>query len=241
MHLNTYGKSTQPALIILHGWGLDGSLYKTLAKQLANNWYVIVPDLPGFGKSEAPPKPYRLDDYLKEIKQLLKDQGVKEAVFVGHSFGGRLSMKMAVESPKLVKQLVLTGAPGVERFAWKRSGKRLVAWTAAKTLKYFTWIPPIKKVRQRFYRNRDLGKLEGVMAETFRLVIAEKLTKIAKKIQQPTLLVWGAKDQMAPVEDAEKMLKIIPHSYLKIFTKVGHKLPYEKPHEFAQEVERFCL
>lgn len=241
MHHYTLGKSSHPPLLLLHGWGLDGIQYQVLAKQLSRNWFVIVPDLPGFGKTEAPKKPYRLKDYVDEVKALMKELKIKQAVFVGHSFGGRISMKLAVSDPKLVSKLILTGAPGVERFHWKRSLKRLISWTAAKILKYFTWLPPIKKLRKRFYRNRDLGKLSGVMEQTFRQIISEGLTKTAKKIEQDTLLLWGAKDMMAPVEDAEKMLQVIPHSYLKIFTKVGHKLPYEKPHEFAQEVERFCL
>jgi pimeloyl-ACP methyl ester carboxylesterase len=239
MHHYQLGSAKKPALVILHGWGLEGSKYKKLAQLLSSDFQVIVPDLPGFGETKEPTKAYTLSDYAKKVKSFLKEKGIIEAHFVGHSFGGRITMKMANSYPKLVKSLVLTGSPGVEKFDLKRSTKRCIYWVAAKCMKIFGFLPPLKKIKKRFYAKRDFGKLEGVMKKTFLKVIRERLEKEAKKIQQPTLLLWGRRDQMAPARDAQKMLKIIPHSYLKIFTRVGHKLPYEKPYEFSREVAQF--
>lgn len=239
MHFIKLGRKNKPALIILHGWGLSSDKYKKLGSLLSGDFQVFIPDLPGFGNSEDPGKPYGNDDYAKEIIAFAKEQDIKEAYFIGHSFGGRIAMKLANKDPKLVKGLVLTGVPGVEKFYWKRSLKRFIYWSSAKSLKAFTFIPAVKKIRRKFYSNRDIGKLDGVMMETFNKIIKENLDNAAKKIQQPTLLLWGNRDQMALVIDAEKILTIIPHSYLKIFTKVGHRLPYEKPYEFAREVINF--
>lgn len=241
MKLNfiSYGDQKLPDLVILHGWGLSGDSYKELAKLLSQDFHVIVPDLPGFGKTPVPKKAYSVSDYVVEVKKLLKEEKIDEVVIVGHSFGGRIAMKLAQNSPKLVKSIVLTGTPGVEKFHLKRSLKRAIYWSAAKGMKIVSFVPAVKRLRSRFYQTRDFGQVEGVMKETFLNVVREDLTIVAKKINQPTLLLWGARDQLAPVYDAEKMLKLMPHSYLKIFTKVGHKLPYEKPHEFAQEVLTF--
>lgn len=239
LNFTTYGDQKLPALIILHGWGLSSDSYHELAKLLAEDFHVIVPDLPGFGKTPVPKDAYRVSDYAAVVKKLLKDQKINEVVIVGHSFGGRIAIRLAQSSAKLVKALVLTGTPGVEKFHLKRSLKRAIYWTAAKGMKIVSFVPAVKRLRSRFYQHRDFGAVEGVMKETFLNVVREDLTSVAKKIQQPTLLLWGARDQLAPIYDAEKMLKIMPHSYLKIFNKVGHKLPYEKPHEFAQEVLTF--
>lgn len=239
MHHYQLGSAKKPVLVILHGWGLEGSLYKKLAELLSQDFHVIVPDMPGFGKTEAPSRAYRVIDYAHEIKAFLKEQGVSEAHFIGHSFGGRVTMKLANSSPKLVKSLVLTGTPGVEVFDIKRTVKRMIYWCGAKGLKLFAFLPPIKKLKHRFYSTRDFGKLEGVMKKTFLKIIRERLEKEAKVIKQPALLLWGRRDQMAPARDAQKMLKLIPHSYLKIFTRSGHKLPYEKPYEFSQAVTQF--
>jgi len=239
MYFYKLGQKKKSALIILHGWGIDGSKYKELAELLANDFYIIVPDLPGFGKTPEPKKSYKVADYARRVKDFMKEQRINEAFFIGHSFGGRITIKLASHYPKLVKKLVLTGAPGIEKFYWKRTLKRKVQWTAAKALKALTFVPPIKKLKQKYYAKRDIGKLDGVMKKTFLKIIRENLNTDAKQLKQPTLLLWGNRDQMAPVMDAEKMLKIIPNSYLKIFTKVGHKLPYEKAHEFSREVRQF--
>ena len=239
MNYYSKGKKESAALIILHGWSLSGDHYQELATLLSDDFYVLVPDLPGFGKTPAPKNPYDVSAYVSTVKKFIKDQGISEVIIVGHSFGGRIGMKLAHTCPKLVKALVLTGTPGVEKFKVKRSLKRAIYWTAAKGMKIVSFVPAVKRLRQRFYSNRDFGNVEGVMKDTFLKVIREDLTPIAKKIKQPTLLLWGARDTLALIYDAEKMLKLIPHSYLKIFTKVGHKLPYEKPHEFAREVVQF--
>ena len=239
MHFYKQGTKRKPALIILHGWGIDGSNYNKLAGLLAKDFYVLAPDLPGFGATPAPEKSYDVKDYADAVKELINEQNLKKVYLLGHSFGGRISIKLASHYTELVKGIVLTGVPGIERFNWKRSLRRGIYWTAAKGLKIFGFLPPIKKLKKKFYANKDFGKLEGIMKETFLKVIKEDLSKEAKNISCKTLLLWGAKDQMAPVIDAEKILKIIPQSNLKIFTKVGHKLHYEKAHEFAREVTNF--
>ncbi|MDP2691007.1 MAG: alpha/beta hydrolase [bacterium] len=239
MHHYQLGSKRKPCLVILHGWGIDGGNYQELAKLLSDNFFVLVPDLPGFGKTPEPKQAFNVSDYAKEVQKWLKTEGVQEAYFIGHSFGGRVLIKLSQLSPDLVKGLILTGTPGIERFQWKRSLKRLLYGVAAKGLKMFSFVPAVKRLRTRFYRSRDLGKLDGVMKQTFLKVIKEPLLRSAQAIQKPTLLLWGNRDQMTPVGDAERMLQIIPGSYLKIFTRVGHRLPYEKPHEFAREVIQF--
>lgn len=239
MHYYEHGKKTNPPLVLLHGWGLEGERYQKLAKALSQDFRVIVPDMPGFGKTNLPPKAYEVDDYGRRVKGFLTEQGINNAHFIGHSFGGRVLIKMANKYPDLVESVVLTGAPGVERFIPKRTAKRVLYWSAAKGMKGLSFLPPIKRLKNRFYADRDFGKVEGIMKDTFLKVIRERLDTEAKNIQQPTLLLWGLKDQMAPAKDAEKMLKLIPNSYLKMFTKSGHKLPYEKPEEFAREVRQF--
>lgn len=241
MHIQTYGSKKSPKLVILHGWGIDGTKFSELAKILAKHFYVVVPDLPGFGKSIPPRKAADVSSYARAIKKQLKELKISEAAFIGHSFGGRIAIKLSAESPDLISSLVLTGAAGVEAFQLKRSLKRTIYWMAAKILRLFSWIPLIAKIRNRFYAKRDFGKVDGVMKETFLKVITEKLDPFAKSIHQQTLLLWGSRDQLTLVCDAEKLLKIIPNAYLKIFSGVGHNLPYKRPHEFAREVKQFLL
>lgn len=239
MYHYALGKRNQPALLLLHGWGMNGEDYRELAQFLSSDFYVLVPDLPGFGKTRKPPSGYDVEAYVRRIKKFLEQKKIRQTYVLGHSFGGRIAIKLAHHYPLFIKGLVLSGTPGIEAFDFRRSIKRGLYWSSAKLLKWVVFLPPVRRLKTRFYEYRDFGTLSGVMKETFLKVIREPLADAAKSLQQPTLLLWGAKDQLAPVTDAEKMLKVIPHSYLKIFTKVGHKLPYERPYEVAREVVHF--
>ena len=107
MNFYQLGQKKNPALIILHGWGLDGSTYHKLAELLANDFFVLVPDLPGFGKTRAPQKPYDVLEYAKRVKKFMKLQKIDEAFIVGHSFGGRVTVKLVPSGPPSKKSLML--------------------------------------------------------------------------------------------------------------------------------------
>jgi pimeloyl-ACP methyl ester carboxylesterase len=237
----TIGNMASPALIILHGWGISGSDFYRLANLLSKHFYVVVPDLPGFGQSPEPPSPWSVTDYAKTVLSFMREQEISSASIIGHSFGGQIAIVMASLSPGRIQNLVLTGASGVEAFYLKRSTKRLVYLVAGKILKWFTWIPLVQRIKDRFYKHRDYQKVTGVMRETFKKVITERQNRACQKVECPTYLLWGNDDQLTPVYDADLINSLIPKSKLKIFSNVGHNLPYAKPHEFAKEVETFLL
>ncbi len=239
MHSLSFGSRKKPCLVILHGWGLSSEPFAELGKLLSSDFYVIIPDLPGFGQTPEPKQPYDVSDYAKALKKFLKKEGISEAYFIGHSFGGRILLKLAHLDTQLVKALVLTGSPGVEAFKLKRTLRRMVLWGMGKFTKVFGFLPPVKRLKQRFYASRDFGKVEGVMKKTFLKVIRQRLSHDAKNLTQPALLLWGSRDTLVPVHDAQKLLETIPQAYLKVFANVGHKLPYAKPHEFAREAKQF--
>lgn len=241
MQYFTVGQKDRFPLVLLHGWGLSGEKYRELAQIVSKHFYVLVPDFPGFGSSEAPAKPWTIEEYARALKMFLDDHQILSCIIVGHSFGGRVGIQLASMYPKLVKAFIMSGTPGIEAFDFRRSLKRFFYFSGAKLLKVFSFLPPVKRLKEKFYAHRDYGKLEGVMKGTFLKVIREKLDEPAKKIKCPTLLLWGSRDQMVFPKDAEKMLKLIPGSYLKIFAKVGHALPYERPHEFSREIIHFSL
>lgn len=239
MHYYTLGNKASESLVILHGWGLDGEKYRELAKLLADHFYVVVPDFPGFGKSSDPEKPYGVQEYMDHLISFLKNQGIREAIFFGHSFGGRVTIALSNRRPEMVKGIILSGAPGVEAFDLLRSIKRFLSYLLAKFLKPFAFVPFVSRLRHRFYEKRDFGKVNGVMVPTFLKVIRESLAHDAKNIQKKALLLWGERDAISTVHDAKKLQQCIVGSELRVFPGVGHGLPYQMPREVAEEVIRF--
>ncbi|MCL5746741.1 MAG: alpha/beta hydrolase, partial [Patescibacteria group bacterium] len=100
------------SVIILHGWGLNGSKYNQLKKILENkNNAVYAPDMPGFGKEVLESANMDLDDYVLFLERFIKKKKIESPVLIGHSFGGRVAIKYTYKYPDQVSKLILTGVP----------------------------------------------------------------------------------------------------------------------------------
>jgi len=194
-HLKTFGSKSNPPLLILHGWGIDGSYFYESAKLLSKNHYVLVPDLPGFGTTPEPVEAWSIEEYVHWVERVLNHLKLKKVSILGHSFGGSIGIKLAALHANRVEKLILTGAAGVEAHVWKRIIKRMGITAIAKTLKWLTFIPFIRHVREVFYSKRDYGKVKGVMKETFLKIIQRNLKTDCQKIKCPTILLWGGRRQ----------------------------------------------
>jgi len=246
-----FGEGNIP-IILLHGWGIDSSKYIETAKQLilqAKSYEVqtriIIPDLPGFGKSDEPPQAWGIDDYMELVKKFieLSLQGIDNIILIGHSFGGRIAIKFAAKYPDKVKALILTGAAGIKH---PLSIKQKIFFVAAKLGKIFFSLPIINKLEKtaqkvlyKAAREKDYYQTQGVMKETFKKVIAEDLTPYLEKIITPTLLLWGRNDHSTPLKDGEILHFKIQNSKFKIVAEANHSLPYQYPEKFAKIVAEF--
>ena len=104
----------QPVLI-LHGWGASSSSWEKVQEILSdNNYKVFCPDLPGFGKTEAPEKAWGVSDYVDWVLEFTKTQNLDNFILIGHSFGGRVSIKFANYYPEKIKSLILCDSAGLK-------------------------------------------------------------------------------------------------------------------------------
>ena len=104
-----------PAILILHGWGGGSNSYIPVQKFLAGAGYkVIVPDLPGFGKSEPPLSAWGVSDYVEWVNEFVNNQGLEKFFLLAHSFGGRVAIKFAVKHPEKILNLILYEAAGIK-------------------------------------------------------------------------------------------------------------------------------
>src|SRR3989338_3028071 len=98
-------------IIILHGWNLSADRFSPLLNELEKNQYkVYCPDLPGFGNSKLADKALYLDDYIKFVEKYIDRYQLDDVIIIGHSFGGRIAIKMATSNRKL-KALIVSGTP----------------------------------------------------------------------------------------------------------------------------------
>lgn len=231
-------------ILILHGWKLSGERYDELRKELtAKNLRVFAPDMPGFGRGKKLEKPYALSDYVMFVHEYIQQHRLKKPVIIGHSFGGRVSIKLSATYPELVEKLILTGVPGVLLVS---RAKLLFFLGLAKAGRLIFKLPVlnqfeslVRKVLYRTARASDYLTSNGNLRETFKKIIAEDLILSMIKITCPVLLLWGAEDSNTPAEIARKMQKYLQKSKLNIVDGEAHGFPFESPKEFASHVIDF--
>lgn len=229
------------AIIILHGWGLEGSKYKNLAGLLEkNNFFVLSPDLPGFGRESLISSNMNLDGYVQFLDDFLKENKVLNPILIGHSFGGRIAIKYTWHYPKKVDKLILTGVPIIRD---KSFLKKIWFVSAVMGGKIFRIFPDKISKRLRKILYFVIGEWDyyksGSLKEVFKNIVNEDLIRYVSEIKIPILLVWGRKDLITPVSDVYKIKNLNKLIEAVIIDGIGHKLPYEKPFSFFQAIKSY--
>lgn len=231
-------------LLLLHGWGSSSDSWVKVQQMLGERGYqVIVPDLPGFGKTPAPSTVWGVEEYAEFANAFAEKVGLTKFVLAGHSFGGQTAIQFAVEHPEKLEKLILIAAAGVRRTPGVFK-KLMVA--VAKLVSFLLYLVPFEDLRNNIknamymaIRRRDYMKTQGIMRDVFKKVITQDLTAKFSQIKAPTLLIWGDKDQMTPIQDAHLTQELIPNSKLEIIPGAKHALNFQAPEVLAQKILEF--
>jgi len=229
-------------IVLLHGWGSSTIKLEPLAQALASKkWNVYTLKLPGF---EAPPPKtaWGVSDYADYAYEMAQKYFKGQSFYVfGHSNGGRMTIKLASEDLKDLEGVILCCSAGISR---GNPMKRVFFWSLAKAGKVFNATPPLnllaRKAIYKLAREHDYEKTQGVMKEIFKKMVEEDLKPITSNIKIPTLILWGEIDRMTPLKDAYYLKKHIKNSKLETFPEIGHRLPYLKPEEVAESINKWA-
>ncbi len=201
-----------PSFVWLHGWGQDGASLLRLAELFKTEGQHRVYDQPGFGKTDRLADGAGTEDYADALALELADIGPGPHIFIGHSFGGRVSVQMAARHPHLVKAIILIGGAGLQR---RRS---LVFRLKALMLKTLGRLARLSdKVLGTSFRDAYVArygsadyKNAGPLRPTFVKVVNENLVPEAKAVRCPALLIYGSDDTEAPPEIGRKYEQLMP-------------------------------
>jgi len=191
-----YGNPKGKDVILLHGWGQNIEMMKPIGDNL-EDYHITILDFPGFGDSEEPSSAMTIYDYTDILEELLDDLKIRNPIVMGHSFGGRVAIVYA--SRNKVEKLVLFGAPCI------RNERKSTKEKVLKGLKKLPGMNGIGEYMKKFIGSDDYRNASPIMRETLVNTVNEDLTECAKKIEAPTLLIWGTLDTAAPIEDAKKL------------------------------------
>lgn len=213
-------------ILLLHGWGGSIQTMMPIFNILKNKCRVIAVDLPGFGESDLPDKPWNSYDYAEYMKKFIEKMNLKDIILFGHSHGGRISIILGSRYKDYIKKLILIDSAGIIP---KRSIKYYFKVYGFKILKKiytaFSTGDNKEEKLEKFYKkfgSTDYKESQGVMRQTMVKVINDNLLKSLPGISAPTLLIWGEKDEDTPVYMGKIMEDNIKDSGLIILKGAGH-------------------
>lgn len=231
----TFGKGKP--FLILHGWGSNSDRWQKVGEEISQKGFqVIIPDMPGFGKSETPRTPWTFNNYVAFAEEFTKALNFESFYLLGHSFGGAISVKVAVDAPQKINQLFLVAAACIRKKTFVKS----VLAKLAKVVKLFSFIPYYPLIRKAFYkfilRKSDYIYTAGTMKETYLKAISEDLSWHLGFIKVPTVIIWGDKDESTPIEHARIINKRVKDSKLIIIPDAGHALNTKNTDQLIKEI-----
>jgi len=225
--------SGQVDVVGLHGWARSrDDLFASLAGLNA-----VIPDLPGFGVSPEPPAAWGSDEYADAIAELVSGLG-KPQVLLGHSFGGRIAVKLAARRPDLVAGMVLTGVPQLLRLP-SAGSRPPAAFLAARWAHRRGLISAerMEKLRNK-YGSADYRNANGVMRSVLVRLVNESYEDCLPQIKCPVELIWGEKDTAAPLRLAQEACGMIQDCRLTVLDDLGHMTPLSAPQQLGDAVRR---
>jgi len=251
-----------PPLVFVHGLGGSWRNWLENLPAFAGDHRVIAPDLPGFGDSEMPAWPISINGYARCLDGLLEQLEVERAVVVGNSMGGFVGAEMAIEWPERLERLVLVAAAGISIQARRHDRAMAMLYRLETVLAAYTgWVAGRSEhlARRRRLRRQLLGMVAAhpgllppaLTSEQIRgtgkpgfLPALDALTSYPLRerlehIACPTLIVWGDRDRLVPLRDADEFEHLIPDARKIVYADTGHVPMLERPERFNADVAAF--
>ena len=210
-----FNNNSDKTLVFLHGWGQNILMMEPLANPFKKKKNILLVDLPGFGDSEEPNTIWALNDYAKMLNSLINQLNIQNIVLIGHSFGGKIAIIYA--SLYNVQKLILLASP------YKASTKKVsFKVKILKKLAKISFIRPIvDKIKRRLgstdYQNAT-PMMRNILVKHVNTSIKDNLTKI----NCPTLIIWGTKDEAVDITNAYEIKELIADSAVIVYKNCTH-------------------
>jgi pimeloyl-ACP methyl ester carboxylesterase len=254
LHVRDSRREDSPTLIFLHGLGSSLHTWEPWARILSSDYRVIRFDMPGAGLSGGDPNGDYSDARSMQVLTTLMDHfSIAKASLIGNSIGGKIAWKFAAAFPDRVDRLVLISPDGFaspgEEYEKRQvvpSTVRLMRYALPKLLLKMNLDPaygdPSNLTDDIVTRYHDLllgpGNRDAMIARMEQTELVEP-EPLLRSIKAPTLLLWGEKDAMIPLANADDYVKAVPNSRLVVLRALGHVPQEEAPETSLVPVKQF--
>ncbi|HEV2802180.1 MAG TPA: alpha/beta hydrolase [Pyrinomonadaceae bacterium] len=218
-----------PVVVLVHGLVVSSLYMMPTAEKLARSYPVFAPDMPGFGKSDAPARTLNVLELADALAAWMDAMSIGRAVLVGNSLGCQIIAALAARSPHKVAGIVLAGATVDPAGRSRREQfKRLL----------------LDATRERY--SLMLLQLRGLCEaglkrswQTANYALEDRIEANLPHIHAPALVVCGTRDPIAPPTWAKQMAAMLPRARLALVSGAPHALNYTTPEELALLVSEF--
>lgn len=219
-------------VVLLHGLSGSHRWWRHTVQDLARSYCVHIPELIGFGRSRPVRRQPDIGAAANILMQWLDDLRVERCFLVGHSMGGQIAIHFAAHAPERLHKLVLVSAAGIPR-----------AFSIAEATRFLAEVvPPRAWGSPRFLPTIALDALRAGPRTILRAaqhLIADDVRPLLPLIRTPTLLIWGERDPLTPMDHAHEMQQLIHGAQLVILPKAAHVPMADQPAEFNATLTQF--
>ena len=255
-NVKVIGNPDGPAMIFAHGFGTDQTAWDAVSRDFTDKYKVILYDNVGAGKSDpdefSPNKYETLHVYAQDLIDICDSLGIKDAILVGHSVSGMISLLTAVKRPDLFSQMVLVGASprylNDSGYVGGFSREDLDGLFQTMDNNYFAWVSGFSAAAMG---NPDRPQLAESFAGTLNAIrpdIAQSVARVIfqsdhradlPKLNKDTLIIQAQEDIAVPLDVAEYLHHNIPGSHLEVVNAYGHFPHISAPQEIIKAIKKF--
>ncbi|EAR60837.1 alpha/beta fold hydrolase [Neptuniibacter caesariensis] len=247
LHVERVGGEGKPELVMLHGWGMNSSIWSGVVENLASNYSITLIDLPGLGRSVSYPEPYTSDGVI----QMLADAAPEKASWIGWSMGGQLAIQFADRYPERVERLVTIASNPcfVQKPDWRSAMDEethnafeiSLSENVAKTLSRFAMLQTqgAEAARDTLKQLKAALKVAEPSAPVESLgLLREDVRSQLSALKMPLLQMFGEKDLLVPVSAALECDALTSRASI-VYPGAGH-LPFiSHQAELVSDLTRF--
>lgn len=258
VHIRDTGPRNDAApLLLLHGMSSSLHSFEGWQSALQGERRVISVDLPGFGLTGPSPQgDYRIEVYTRFVLRLLDTLEVKRVVLAGNALGGEIAWQTALLAPERVQKLILIDADGYQPavlsmpLGFQIASMRGLRWVSERILPRplmaaslrSVFGEPARVTQERIDRyfelNLRVGNRRALFQRMDQATFGESAPLI-RRITQPTLVLWGERDEMISPDLGSRFCEDIPRCRLVTFPKLGHLPQEEDPAATLQAIRPF--
>lgn len=228
-------------IIFIHGWCLNRRMWTYAEDHFVGSNTIVLPDLPGFGTSEALGGPYSLERYADEIELLIEEADLQDAVVVGFAFGAAVGFELAARADARLAGVVSVGIPTSGEMPYEKMPKAMRR----------DWPDFARRSAEALFHNKPseatVAWLASVFAgtplstavETVNILSTYSPQAIVSQVAAPVLFLQADNDAVSPLRLGEECARSAPQGRMEVVSDCGHLIVLDRKDAFHSAVSSF--